>query len=81
MSNPNLIQISPQSYRYCAWTIRYDPPPIPFRDMDWAFVHDDFDGAPIHSESDDCPDKRCGHAASVEDAVTQIKEMESIGWT
>jgi hypothetical protein len=62
--------------RYGKWTIRYDPPPIPFRGCDWRFVHDDFDGAPIHSESDDCPDRRCGHGASDAECKLLIDEME-----
>lgn len=61
--------------RYRGYTIHYDPPPIPLRSSDWAFVHDDYDGAPIHSESDDCPDHRCGFGASVEDCKQQIDEQ------
>ena len=55
------------------WFISFDPPPIPVRDMDWRFHHDDFDGAP------DSNDHRCGNAASLEDAIEQIREMEAEG--
>lgn len=58
------------------WTIYYDPPPIPTRSCDWHFYHDDYDGAPIHSESNDCPDKRSGDAASVEECLALIAEIE-----
>ena len=61
--------------RYRGYTISYDPPPIPMRSSDWAFVHDDYDGAPINSESDDGGDRRCGYGASVEDCKQQIDEQ------
>src|SRR5258708_28381816 len=32
--------------RYRRWAIHYDPPPIPTRNCDWHFEHDDYDGAP-----------------------------------
>lgn len=56
------------------WTIRYDPPLIPVRDLDHVGVHDDFDGAPLHSESDDCADRRCFRGPSEMDVIAQIKE-------
>ena len=59
------------------WTIRYDPPPIPVRDIDYVGVHDDFDGAPMHSESNDCPDRRCVRGSSVKDVLEQIRELDS----
>ena len=37
-------------------------------------VHDDYDGAPINSESDDCPDHRSFYGFSVEDCQEQIDE-------
>lgn len=52
------------------WNIEYEPKPIPDRRHDWSFAHEDFDGAP------DSHDHRCGTAASVEDALRQIREME-----
>ncbi|HEY9219508.1 MAG TPA: hypothetical protein VIO94_15785 [Phenylobacterium sp.] len=51
---------------YRGWWIDYDPPPIPTRNCDWQFWHDDFDGAP------DGNDNRCGSAASLEDAKAEI---------
>jgi hypothetical protein len=30
---------------YRDWRITYDPPPIPVRNCDWQFWHDDYDGA------------------------------------
>ena len=56
-----------ESYR--GWVIKYDPPPVPFRNCDWAFVHRDFDGAP------DAGDHRYGHAASVVEAKAAIDSL------
>lgn len=55
--------------KYRGFTITYDPPPIPDRDMDWRFFHDDYDGAP------DAGDMRFGHGATAADCVRQIDEM------
>lgn len=38
---------------------------------DWAFWHDDYDGAP------DGNDHRCGHGASIEHCKSQIDEYEA----
>ena len=54
---------------YRGWVIKYDPPPVPFRNCDWAFVHRDFDGAP------DAGDHRYGHAASVVEAKAAIDSL------
>lgn len=54
------------SETYRNWHIHYDPPPIPTRNCDWHFAHDDFDGAP------DTNDNRCGHAESLEAAKAEI---------
>lgn len=59
------------STRYGAWRITYDPPPIPLRSCDWAFVHDDYDGAP------DGHDTRFGHASSLEECKAMIDEIEA----
>lgn len=54
---------------YGRWRIyRYDIAPYP--DLKFAFVHDDYDGAP------DAWDNRYGVAKSVEDAKAQIDDME-----
>lgn len=57
------------------WTISYDPPPIPVRDMDYQGVHDDFDGAPTYSDGS-CTDRRCVRGSSVEDVLEQIRDLE-----
>lgn len=36
--------------RYGPWKIRFDPPPIPTRNCDWSFVHDDFDAELIDGQ-------------------------------
>lgn len=51
------------------WRIYFEPPPIPIRTCDWQFVHDGYDGP---------GDRRHGSAASVEDAVEQIREIEEM---
>lgn len=54
------------SIRYRNWHISYDPPPIPTRNCDWHYWHDDFDGA------EDSGDNRYGHAESEEAAMASI---------
>lgn len=55
--------------RYGPWRIWYEPPPIPTRMWDWQFVHDAYDGP---------GDNRHGSAASVEDALAQIRDIEEM---
>ena len=52
---------------YRNYTIRYDPPPIPIRTMDWQFWHYDYGGP---------EDGRCGSGNSEQDCIAQIDEME-----
>ncbi len=59
--------------RYHSYTIRHNPKPIPLRDHDFDFWHDDYDGAP------DGNDPRCGTAESVEACKTAIDEIEEPG--
>lgn len=53
--------------RYGRWMISYEPPPIPTRNCDWQFVHDDYDGP---------EDRRAGHAASIAQAMAEIDLIE-----
>ena len=70
------VNATPAVVRVGKWTIRYDPPPIPVRNMDYCGVHDDYDGGPMYA--DDLPsDRRCIRGASVEDVVEQIRELEA----
>lgn len=55
---------------YGPWRIYFDPPPIPTRNCDWQFYHEDFDGAP------DSGDRRCGSASSFAAALNECDEME-----
>ena len=55
---------------YGKWRIYYNPPPIPWPNFDWAYVHDDFDGAP------DANDNRYGHAESLEACKREIDLIE-----
>ena len=52
-------------FRYRQYTIYREPPPIPTRAHDWAYVHDDYDGP---------EDGRCGTGASLLDCLQQIEE-------
>ncbi len=54
--------------KYRGYTIRLDPPPIPTRQFDWQYCHDDYDGP---------PDSRCGAAASAPLCIVEIDEIES----
>jgi hypothetical protein len=58
--------------RYGDWHIEHNPPPIPMRNCDWQFWHDDYDGAP------DANDNRCGAAASLEEAKMEIDFIEDL---
>lgn len=55
---------------YRGYIIEYDPPPIPIRSRDWAFMANGFDGAP------DSGDNRCGTGPTLEDCKRQINEIE-----
>lgn len=55
---------------YGPWHIYYDAPPIPARNCDWHWVHDNFDGA------EDANDNRCGSAASFAECLNEIDEFE-----
>lgn len=52
---------------YGKWRIYLDPSPF----GSYAFVHDDYDGAP------DAHDNRCGHGRTLQDCITQIDEIEA----
>lgn len=67
-----------KSTRYLSgWNIYYDPPPIPTRQFDWHFYHDNYDGAPNWGGDDDPgpTDWRCGRAASLEDCKKEIDNL------
>lgn len=49
------------------WHIEYNPKPIPCRDFDWDFWHDDYDGT----------NGLCGTAESEAEARQQIEEQEA----
>jgi len=50
---------------YRNFWIEYDPPPIPDRNHDWRWAHEDYDGP---------GDRRCGTSASLEAARAEIDE-------
>ena len=53
--------------QYGQWLIEKDMPPIPSRDFDWLYVHDDYDGP---------EDNRCGRAGSVQECIEAIENHE-----
>lgn len=55
--------MSETKYRNC--TITYNPKPIPIRDLDWDWVHDDYDGP---------GDNRYGSASSELSCKEQIDD-------
>lgn len=65
------------SQRYGKWTISYDPPPIPVRDCDYAFSHDDFDASYEGEEDGWVGNGLCGRGASVADCLEQIADIEA----
>ena len=50
------------------WHLTNEPPPVPTRQLDWQYVHDDYDGAP------DAYDDRHGHAPSRRAAIKAVEE-------
>ena len=55
--------------QYKNYIITYDIKPVPDRDFDWNFEHDDYDGG--------SRDPRCGYGSSIEDVKKQIDELEN----
>ena len=53
--------------RYKDYFIFHNPKPIPIRDVDWDWVHIDYDGP---------EDDRCGVGASVMDCKNEIDMLE-----
>lgn len=70
------MNVTTQVHHYRGYTIRFDPPPIPTRQCDWQFVHDDYDPTPW-DVGDPPSDHRAGFGPSVEDCMAQIDELES----
>ena len=72
MTSEDYMAIEPTDQRisYRGYVITYDPPPVPVREWDWHFVHEQFDGAP------DAGDYRCGDAASLTDCMCEIDLIE-----
>jgi len=66
------VNIATSEIRVGAWTIFYEN----FIGPMYVGVHDDFDGAPMHSESNDCPDRRCFTGQTVEEVLDQITTYE-----
>ena len=52
------------------WTVRYSPKAIPNRRHDYDFWHDDYDGVEDGNHF-------AGTAASIEDAIREIKYIEA----
>jgi hypothetical protein len=71
MEQDQVRQFGPSEYMYGPWRIHHDPLPVYLREarnFDWSYAHQDYDGPP--------EDKRCGRAASLHEAVEQIKAYE-----
>lgn len=70
MTHPVPALVSPGTYSYRGYLITYDPFHLGGFGSPYSYVHEDYDGAP------DSGDRRCGSAVSVEDAVTEIDDLE-----
>jgi len=55
-----------QDRHYRNFRIEYDPPPIPDRNHDWRWAHEDYDGP---------GDRRCGTSKSLEAAKQDIDAL------
>ena len=62
--------------RYGPWTIWYDPPPIPCRNMDWHYSHDNFDASWEGEEDGWVGNGLCGSCGSFADALNECDEIE-----
>ena len=56
--------------QYRGFEIIYDPPPIPYRNLDWQFAHIEYDGPEDH---------RCGAGESEAECREFIDEIISEG--
>jgi len=59
---------------YKEWIVRYDPPPIPTRDLDWIAVHPNYDGWTQDGEW--VSNGMCIHAPSREALIEEIDNWE-----
>lgn len=62
--------------QYGRWFIHYDPPPIPARNMDWHFVHDNYDASWEGEEDGWVSNGLGGSCGSFVDALNECDEME-----
>lgn len=60
--------------RHGKWTLRYD---LPYREVAYVGVHDDYDGAPTYSDGPP-GDSRCFYGPTVEDVLEQIRDYEDV---
>jgi hypothetical protein len=62
--------------RYGLWSICFDRPPIPVRNCDWSFSHENFDASWEGEEDGYVTNGLSGYGASVEDCKAQIADIE-----
>jgi hypothetical protein len=62
--------------QYGPWFIRYDPPPIPCRNMDWHYIHDNYDASYEGPEDGWVDNGLSGTAASFAAALDGCDEIE-----
>lgn len=76
---PAIIDAPPAAageIRHGKWTIAFDPPPIPVRDLDWSFHHEDYDASWEGEEDGWVSNGLGGRGVSVEDCKAQIADIE-----
>jgi hypothetical protein len=56
------------------WAIRFDPPPIPYRDFDWIAVHPDYDA--WEEDGEYASNGKIVHAATHDALIAEIDEWE-----
>lgn len=59
------------------WMIRFDPPPIPVRDMDWDFTHDNYDASYEGPEDGWVSNGLAGRDASPQACLSHIADMDA----
>lgn len=71
--------LRPTVVKHGKWTIYFDPPPIPARDLDWAFSHENYDASWEGEEDGWASNGLAGRGASIDDCKNQIADMEAEG--
>lgn len=57
------------------WEVRFDPPPIPYRDFDWVAVHPEYDA--WMEDGEEASNGKIVHATTYAALIQAIDEWEA----